>query len=64
MARVSVIMHVLDNAVAIASQELELNEEANSVIVDIPSIIPKESVQQATTVMNYIVNTKFAMNAP
>lgn len=41
MACISMIVHVLDNTVAIASQELESNEEANNVVVDIPSIIPR-----------------------
>ena len=64
MARVSMIVHVLDNAVTIASQQLESNADANTVVVDIPSTIPKESVQQAIAVMNYIVDTKFAMMPP
>ena len=63
MARVAMIVHVLDNAVAIASQELASNEEAN-VILDIPSIVPKESVQEAIAVMNHIVDTKYAMMPP
>ena len=60
MARVCMIVHVLDNAVAMANLELDTDEHNDSQ-AQLSSIVGKRSALQAIAIMNYVLDTKFAM---
>ena len=60
MARVCMIVHVLDNAVAMANLELD-TDEPNDSQAQLSSIVGKRSALQAIAIMNYVLHTKFAM---
>ena len=63
MAHVCMIVHVLDNAVEMAQWELDTDEH-NDTQDQVSSTIGKHAALQAITIMNYIVDTKFAMMPP
>ena len=54
------IVHVLDNAVAMANLELDTDEHNDSQ-AQLSSIVGKRSALQAIAIMNYVLDTKFAM---
>ena len=64
MARVCMIVHVLDTAITAAYQEIERVADDNHTQAEISPIISKQSALQAIAVMNYVVDTKFAMMPP
>lgn len=51
------IVHVLDNAVAMAQLELD-TDERNDSQAQLSFIIRKRSALQAIAIMNYVLNTK------
>ena len=63
MVRVCMIVHVLDNAVEMAQRERDMVEH-NDTQDQVSSTIGKRSALQAIAVMNYVVDTKFAMMPP
>lgn len=63
MARMCMIVHVLDNAVEMAQRERDTDEH-NDTQDQASSTIGKRAALQAITIMNYVVDTKFAMMTP
>ena len=63
MAHMCMIVHVLDNAVEMAQRECDMVEH-NDTQDQVSSTIGKRSALQAISVMNYVVDTKFAMMPP
>ena len=57
------IVHVLDSAVEMAQRELD-TDERNDTLDQFSSTIGKRAALQAITIMNYVVDTKFAMMPP
>ena len=62
MARVCMIVHVLDKAVEMAQRERDMVEHNDT--DQVSSTIGKRSALQAIAIMNYVVDTKFAMMPP
>ena len=60
MARVCMIVHVLDNAVAMANLELDTDEHNDSP-AQLSSIVGKRWALQAIASMNYVLDRKFVM---
>ena len=60
MARVCMIVHVLDNVVEMAQLECDTDEH-NETQEKLSSTVGKCSALQAIAIMNYILDTKFAM---
>ena len=62
MARVSMILHVLDFAVEEAFQETGENQELCT--KQIPTMISENTVRAAIAILNHVMETKFALMPP
>ena len=62
MARVSMILHVLDFAVEEAFQETGENQDLRT--KQIPKMISENTVRAAIAILNHVIETKFALMPP
>ena len=63
MARVSMILHVLDFAVQAAFEE-GTGQEKDPILKEIPKMIAESTVATAITILNHVIETKFALMPP
>ena len=64
MARVSMILHVLDFAVEAAFEETLTGQEKDPIPKEIPRMIAETTVATAITILNHVIETKFALMPP
>ena len=64
MVRVSMILHVLDFAVEAAFEETLTGQEKDPIPKEIPEMVTETTAATAVTILNHVIETKFALMPP